>query len=60
MKIDKVNVEDFFESDRYNNLLNIFRNSLWPESADDLYGTFLVSAVELGARLPLRPIDGEG
>lgn len=60
MKIDKVNVEDFFESDRFDNLLNIFRNSLWPESADDLYGTFLVPAVELGARLPLRPVDGEG
>lgn len=60
MKIDRVNIEDFFESDRYNNLLNIFRNNLWPESAGDLYGTFLVSAVERGARLPLRPVDGEG
>ncbi|KAG8246848.1 hypothetical protein J6590_075814 [Homalodisca vitripennis] len=60
LKVDKLNVEDMLDSDRYNRLLDVFRRSLWPESQSDLYITFLASAVQLGARLPLNPFEGEG
>ncbi|XP_054258310.1 epsilon-sarcoglycan-like [Macrosteles quadrilineatus] len=60
LKVDKLNVEDMLESERYNRLLDVFRRTLWPDSQDDLYITFLASAVHLGARLPLNPTDGEG
>ncbi|KAL0276965.1 UNVERIFIED_CONTAM: hypothetical protein PYX00_004412 [Menopon gallinae] len=60
LKIDNVNVDDFFDSYRMNRLLDIFRFKLWKESFADLYCTFLTSAVSLGARLPLRPSEGEG
>lgn len=60
MKIDKLNVEDMFRDFRYNTLLNIFKHELWKESANDLYVTFIASAVQLGARLPLLPDEGEG
>ena len=37
----------------------IYRKDLWVE-AHDLYLTFLASAVEHGARLPLNPDEPEG
>ena len=60
MKIDNLNVEDFFDSYKMSRLLDIFKFKLWKESFSDLYVTFLTSAVTLGARLPLRPNEGEG
>lgn len=60
LKIDNLNVEDFFDSYRMSRLLDIFKFKLWKESFSDLYVTFLTSAVTLGARLPLRPTEGEG
>jgi Sarcoglycan alpha/epsilon. len=60
MKIDNLNVEDMFDSYRLNRLLDVFRRELWHESKNDLYVTFLASAVHLGARHPLRPNEGEG
>jgi hypothetical protein len=60
MKVNNLNVEDMFDSYRLNRLLDIFRCELWRESEDDLYVTFLASAVHLGARHPLRPNEGEG
>jgi alpha-sarcoglycan len=60
LKVDKLDVEDMLDSGRYNHLLDVFRRTLWPDSRDDLYITFLASAVRLGARLPLNPTDGEG
>ncbi|XP_022207832.2 epsilon-sarcoglycan isoform X1 [Nilaparvata lugens] len=60
IKIDNLNVEDMFDEKRLNQLLDVFRLQLWPESAADLYVTFLASAVQLGARLPLKPNEGEG
>ncbi|XP_069699412.1 alpha-sarcoglycan isoform X3 [Periplaneta americana] len=60
LKIDNLNVEDMFDSYRLNRLLDVFRCQLWRESEDDLYVTFLASAVHLGARHPLRPNEGEG
>ncbi|XP_024936252.1 alpha-sarcoglycan isoform X2 [Cephus cinctus] len=59
LKIDNLNVEDMLDYNKTEKLLNVFRNKLWTE-ATDLYVTFLASAVELGARLPLRPGEGEG
>lgn len=41
-------------------LKDILRTKLWTESNQDLYSTFLASAIDLGARLPLKPSDGEG
>lgn len=60
LKVDKLNVEDMLDSNHYNLLLDVFRKTLWPESSDDLYVTFLASATHLGARLPLNPTEGEG
>ncbi|XP_076547006.1 sarcoglycan alpha isoform X2 [Osmia lignaria lignaria] len=59
LKIDNLNVEDMFNRNRTEQLLDIFRKKLWKD-ATDLYATFLASAVELGARLPLKPSEGEG
>lgn len=59
LKIDNLNVEDMFDRNRTEKLLDIFRKKLW-KGAADLYVTFLASAIELGARLPLRPSEGEG
>lgn len=60
MKIDNLNVEDFFDNYKISRLLDVFKFKLWKESFSDLYVTFLTSAVTLGARLPLRPNEGEG
>lgn len=60
MKIDNLNVEDMFEVDRMEALKDIFRRHLWKDSEEDLYVTFLESAVEMGARKPLNPNEGEG
>ncbi|CAK9794779.1 SGCE [Anthophora plagiata] len=59
LKIDNLNVEDMFDRNRTEELLDIFRKKLWKD-AIDLYVTFLASAIELGARLPLKPSEGEG
>ncbi|XP_012266533.1 epsilon-sarcoglycan isoform X2 [Athalia rosae] len=59
LKIDNLNVDDMFNSNRTQKLLDIFKNELWKD-ASDLYFTFLASAIEMGARLPLRPGEAEG
>ncbi|XP_076677942.1 sarcoglycan alpha isoform X2 [Andrena cerasifolii] len=59
LKIDNLNVEDMFDRNRTEELLDIFRKNLWKDAVD-LYVTFLASAIELGARLPLKPSEGEG
>ncbi|KAJ8966351.1 hypothetical protein NQ317_003024 [Molorchus minor] len=60
LKIDNLNVEDILEADKMDGLKRIFQKQLWSNSARDLYVTFLGSAVELGARKPLNPIQKEG
>lgn len=49
-----------FDVSRVNRLLDVFRGQLWHDSGEDLYVTFLANAVELGARKPLRPGEGDG
>uniref|UniRef100_A0AAG5D7T8 Dystroglycan-type cadherin-like domain-containing protein n=1 Tax=Anopheles atroparvus TaxID=41427 RepID=A0AAG5D7T8_ANOAO len=60
MKIDNLNWVHMMDPGRIENLKNIFRNDLWPESRSDLHVVFMDSAVKLGARLPLRPQQREG
>ncbi|XP_031351991.1 epsilon-sarcoglycan isoform X1 [Photinus pyralis] len=60
LKIDNLNVEDMFDHERVERLKNVFRRSLWRESGKDMHMTFLASAVQLGARLPPNPDEGEG
>lgn len=60
MKIDNLNWVHMMDPGRIENLKNIFRNDLWPESRSDLHIIFMDSAVKLGARLPLRPQQREG
>ncbi|KAJ8928234.1 hypothetical protein NQ314_019184 [Rhamnusium bicolor] len=60
MKIDNLNVEDMFDVERMTSLKAIFREQLWKDSENDLYLTFLSSAIELGARKPLIPSEKEG
>ncbi|XP_058065270.1 epsilon-sarcoglycan isoform X2 [Anopheles bellator] len=60
MKIDNLNWVHMMDPGRIENLKNIFRNELWPESRADLHIIFMDSAVRLGARMPLRPQQREG
>ncbi|XP_075220419.1 sarcoglycan alpha isoform X2 [Lycorma delicatula] len=60
MKIDNLNLEDMFDIKSLIKIMDVFRVQLWPDSAEDLYVTFLASAIQLGARLPLTPNEGEG
>ncbi|XP_018321233.1 alpha-sarcoglycan isoform X2 [Agrilus planipennis] len=60
LKIDNLNVEDMFDTERMNRLKDVFRKKLWRESDEDLYVTFLASAIQMGARLPPNPKEGEG
>ncbi|XP_045486118.1 uncharacterized protein LOC110998769 isoform X1 [Pieris rapae] len=60
LKIDNLNVEDLLDEHRMTRLKDILRTKLWTESSGDLYATFLASAIDLGARHPLKPSDGEG
>ncbi|XP_075986812.1 sarcoglycan alpha [Anticarsia gemmatalis] len=60
LKIDNLNVEDLLDEHKMTRLKDILRTKLWTESSQDLYATFLASAIDLGARLPLKPSDGEG
>ncbi|XP_050553795.1 uncharacterized protein LOC118270253 isoform X1 [Spodoptera frugiperda] len=60
LKIDNLNVEDLLDEHKMTRLKDILRTKLWTESSGDLYATFLSSAIDLGARLPLKPSDGEG
>jgi hypothetical protein len=48
------------DAGRVENLKNIFRNDLWPESKNDLEVSFMESAIKMGGRLPLRPQQKEG
>ncbi|CAH1112531.1 unnamed protein product [Psylliodes chrysocephalus] len=60
LKIDNLNVKDMFDVDKMEALKNVFRKELWRDSSFDIYVTFLSSAIELGARKPLNPDEGEG
>ncbi|KAI4462123.1 alpha-/epsilon-sarcoglycan family member [Holotrichia oblita] len=60
LKIDNLNVEDMFDVYRMDRLKDVFKKHLWNDSEEDLYMTYLASAIDLGARLPLNPKEGEG
>ncbi|XP_054744634.1 epsilon-sarcoglycan isoform X3 [Anastrepha obliqua] len=60
MKIDNLNWVHLMDPGRVENLRNIFRKDLWPESENDLSVVFMESAVNMGGRLPLRPQQREG
>lgn len=60
MKIDNLNWVHLMDPGRVENLRNIFRKDLWPESDDDLSLVFMESAVNMGGRLPLSPQQHEG
>uniref|UniRef100_A0A8D8YKP9 Epsilon-sarcoglycan n=1 Tax=Cacopsylla melanoneura TaxID=428564 RepID=A0A8D8YKP9_9HEMI len=57
IKISNVNVDDMLDRNgtRLHELEDIFRNSIWPESDNDLRTTFIKSATQMGERLPLNP-----
>ncbi|XP_055920384.1 epsilon-sarcoglycan isoform X2 [Eupeodes corollae] len=60
MKIDNLNWVHLMDPGRVENLRNIFRKDLWPESENDLSLVFMESAVNMGGRLPLKPQQREG
>lgn len=61
MKIDNQDWVNFLmDPGRIEDLKNIFRNDLWPESEKDLNVVFLDAAVNLGGRLPASPQLKEG
>lgn len=60
MKIDNLNWVHLTDPGRVENLKNIFRNDLWPESKNDLHISFMESAIKMGGRVPLQPQQREG
>lgn len=60
MKIDNLNWVHLTDPGRVENLKNIFRLDLWPESKNDLHISFMESAVNMGGRVPLQPQQKEG
>lgn len=60
MKIDNLNWVHLMDPGRVENLKNIFRQDLWPESKNDLHISLMESAIEMGGRVPLRPQQREG
>lgn len=60
MKIDNLNWVHLMDPGRVENLKNIFKQDLWPESRSDLHLSFMESAVAMGGRLPLPPNQPEG
>lgn len=60
MKIDNLNWVHLTDPGRVENLKNIFRLDLWPESKNDLHISFMESAIKMGGRLPLQPQQREG
>lgn len=60
MKIDNLNWIHLTDPGRVENLKNIFRADLWPESKNDLHISFMESVVKMGGRIPLQPNQKEG
>lgn len=60
MKIDNLNWVHLTDPGRVENLKNIFRLDLWPESKNDLHISFMESAIKMGGRVPLQPQQKEG
>lgn len=60
MKIDNLNWVHLMDPGRVENLKNIFRVDLWPESKNDLHISFMESAIKMGGRLPVQPQQREG
>lgn len=60
MKIDNLNWVHLTDPGRVENLKNIFRHDLWPESKNDLHISFMESATKMGGRVPLQPQQREG
>lgn len=60
MKIDNLNWVHLTDPGRVENLKNIFRIDLWPESKNDLHISFMESAIKMGGRVPVQPQQKEG
>lgn len=60
MKIDNLNWVHMMDPGRVENLKNIFKQDLWPESKADLCLSFMESSIAMGGRVPLRPNQREG
>nr|CAG4640806.1 EOG090X04W0 [Eulimnadia texana] len=60
LKIHNLNVEDLMDVAVRKRLLEVFQNSMWPESSDDLHFVDLVSALQVGDRKPVNPNEKEG
>ncbi|XP_031634885.1 epsilon-sarcoglycan isoform X2 [Contarinia nasturtii] len=60
MKIDNLNWVHLTQPGRVENLKNIFRLDLWPESKNDLHISFMESAIKMGGRVPIQPQQKEG
>lgn len=60
LKIDNLNLEDVFDKQRTDRILNLFRSRFWENAAEDLHLTFVDSAINLGGRRPLKPTNKDG
>lgn len=59
LKLSNVNIEDLFSSNRVKDVLAIFRDRLWKDSAM-VYVTMIAAPLDVGGRLPLDPKEKEG
>lgn len=60
MKIDNLNWVHLTDPGRVENLKNIFRLDLWPESKNDIHISFMESSIKMGGRVPVQPQQKEG
>ncbi|XP_065562369.1 alpha-sarcoglycan-like isoform X2 [Artemia franciscana] len=60
LKVNNFDIGDFLAREGISQLLNIFLFELWPEASQSLRITYLSSALDHGARKPLKQSDGEG
>ena len=60
LKIDNLNLEDVFDKQRTDRILNLFRSRFWENASEDPHLTFVDSAINLGGRRPLKPTNKDG
>ena len=59
MKFVNHNIDDMFRNNRFDDVLQVFRDKLWRDS-EDVYITKIASPLDVGGRLPLDPREKEG
>ncbi|XP_054168579.1 alpha-sarcoglycan-like [Oppia nitens] len=59
LKFVNYNLDNMFENNRFDDVLQIFKDKLWKDS-QDVYITKIAAPLDVGQRLPLDPREKEG